>query len=258
MLLAIDIGNTNITIGAFDYPDIKHSWRLNCDRSRTADEYALLLKSLIRSADLCPEDVSTAIIGSVVPPLTNTVADSMRLALRVEPEIARSNAIPGTRPLVDNPPEVGIDRLANCVAAHERHGSPAIIVDFGTTTNFDVTAADGHYIGGVIAPGISMSIESLFQGASQLPRIQFRRPEKIVGANTVACMETGVYWGYVYLARAMVDAISNELGNNPRVVATGGLAPALADEIESIDDIDPALTLHGLAIIHQRLQERSR
>ncbi len=253
MLLAIDIGNTNITIGAFDFPDIRHSWRLNCDRSRTADEYALLLKSLIQSADVRPEDISTAIVGSVVPPLTSAVADSVRLALRVEPKIARSDAIPGTRPLVDNPPEVGIDRLANCVAAHERHGSPAIVVDFGTTTNFDVTSVDGHYVGGVIAPGISMSIESLFQGASQLPRIQFRRPKKIVGANTVACMETGVYWGYVYLVRAMVDAIANELGSNPRVIATGGLAPALANEIESIDDVDPALTLHGLAIIHQRL-----
>ena len=258
MLLAIDIGNTNITIGAFDFPDIRHSWRINCDRSRTADEYALLLKSLVQSAGVCPEDISAAIVGSVVPPLTDAVAGSVRLALRVEPQIARSNAIPGTRPLVDNPPEVGIDRLANCVAAHERHGSPAIIVDFGTTTNFDVTSTDGHYVGGVIAPGISMSIESLFQGASQLPRIQFRRPEKIVGANTVACMETGVYWGYVYLVRTMVDAISDELGNDPRVIATGGLAPALANEIESIDDIDPALTLHGLAIIHQRLQEQSR
>ena len=257
MLLAIDIGNTNVSIGAFDFPAIRHSWRLNSDRSKTADEYALLLRSLLEAAGVQPGDISTAIVGSVVPPLTDTVCDSVRLALSVEPKVARSDAIPGARPLVDNPPEVGIDRLANCVAAHERHGSPAIIVDFGTTTNFDVTSAGGDYVGGVIAPGVSMSIESLFRGTSQLPRVQFRRPEKIVGANTVACIETGVYWGHVYLVRAMVEAIGNELGNNPCVVATGGLAPALTNEIESIDEIDPALTLHGLAIIHQRLVEQS-
>ena len=257
MLLAIDVGNTNISIGAFDFPDIRHSWRLNSDRSKTADEYKLLLTSLIVSADINPNSISAAIVGSVVPPLTRAVSDSVELAFDVEPEIARADEIPGTRPLVDNPPEVGIDRLANCVAAHERHGSPAIIVDFGTTTNFDVTSADGDYVGGVIAPGISMSVESLFQGASQLPRIQFRRPEKIVGTNTTACMETGLYWGYVYLVREMVDSISKELERKPRVIATGGLAPVLAVEIGSIDHVDPALTLHGLAIIHQRLRGQS-
>ncbi len=257
MLLAIDVGNTNISIGAFDFPAICHSWRLNSDRSKTADEYALLLNSLIDSAGINRLDVSAAIIGSVVPPLTSVVSDAVRLALQVEPRIARAEAIPGTRPLVDNPPEVGIDRLANCVAARELHGSPAIIVDFGTTTNFDVTSAEGDYVGGVIAPGISMSIESLFQGASQLPRIQFRRPTKIVGTNTVACMETGIYWGYVYLVREMVDAISQAIEGMPLVIATGGLARMLADEIGSIDHIDPALTLHGLAIIHKRLQGQS-
>lgn len=254
MLLAIDIGNTNISLGAFEFPKLTNSWRLHTDRSRTADEYALLMRSMMDSASADPREFTSAIVGSVVPPLTPTLTESISIALGFEALTARSDAVPGTRALVDNPPEVGIDRIANCVAAHEFFGGPALVVDFGTTTNFDVTTPEGDYIGGVIAPGISMSVESLYRGASQLPRIQFRRPDKIIGTNTVACMESGVYWGYVYLIREMIESISEELETKPRVIATGGLATMLADEIGSIDDIAPDLTLHGLAIIHERIK----
>jgi len=255
MLLAIDVGNTNISVGAFEIPEIHHSWCLNSDHSKTADEYALLFAYLLNSAGIPHIDVAAAIIGSVVPPMTRAVASAVRLAFQIEPEIAKADRIPGILARVERPGEVGIDRLANCVAAHERYGSPAIIVDFGTTTTFDVTSATGDYVGGVIAPGVSMSIESLGQGAAQLPRIELRRPDKIVGTNTIACMESGTYWGYVYLVREMIKSIVEEIPHAPHVVATGGLATLLADEITSINHVDPVLTLHGLAIMHTRLQE---
>lgn len=258
MLLAVNVGNTHTTLGAFAGRELRHTWQLHSSRERTADEFSLLIQSLLDGAGIGSGGFSAVVIGSVVPPVTPVIAASLSRLLGLEPQIVRPEAVPGTRALVDNPAEVGADRIVNCVAVQELYGGPAIVVDFGTATTFDVVSDTGDYLGGVIAPGMAMSVEGLYRGTSQLPRIDIRRPDKLVGTNTVACMQAGIYWGYVFLVRGTLEALGRELGGLPRVIATGGYAELLAADVGMFDKVNPSLTLQGLAAIHARIAGSAR
>lgn len=260
MLLAIDVGNTNIVLGLFREADweLLHSWRLATLRERTADELGLLITSLCQHHGVSPERITGIVMASVVPPLTGTMIAMAskyfgRLPLNVEP------AVNGGMPILyDNPQEVGADRVVNGIAAYEeygrQHGRAVIVVDFGTATTFDAISAKGEYLGGVICPGPQISADALFQRAAKLPRIDVRKPDRVIGRTTVASMQSGLFWGYVDMVEGLVRRMRAELGGNPVVVATGGLAIQVAPETTVIDHVDAELTLRGLRIVWQRNQ----
>jgi type III pantothenate kinase len=262
MLLAIDVGNTNIVIGVFRAADweLLHSWRLATLRERTSDELGLLITNLCEHHRIATSDITGIVIASVVPPLTGTMM-AMALnyfggckPLNVEP------AVNGGMPILyDNPQEVGADRVVNGIAAYEEYGRadsrPVIVVDFGTATTFDAISAHGEYLGGVICPGPQISADALFQRAARLPRIDVRKPAHVIGRNTVASMQSGLFWGYVDMVEGLVGRIREELGRNAIVVATGGLAVLVAPETGVIDHVDSELTLRGLRIVWQRNQK---
>ena len=260
MLLAIDVGNTNIVLGVFRDADweLLHSWRLTTLRERTADELGILVTSLCAHHRIAPADITGIAMASVVPPLTGTMTLMVtnyfgRAPLNVEP------AVNGGMPILyDNPSEVGADRVVNGIAAYEQYGRAdgraVIIVDFGTATTFDAISARGEYLGGVICPGPQISADALFQRAARLPRIDVRKPDRVIGRTTVGSMQSGLFWGYVDMVEGLVRRIRAELGGNPVVVATGGLAVLVSPETQMIDHVDPELTLHGLRIVWQRNQ----
>ena len=258
MLLAIDIGNTNIVLGVFRDTEIAHSWRLPTLRERTADELGILIIGLCNHRQITPRDISGIVISSVVPPLTGTmIAMSQdyfgRTPLNVEPS---TNA--GMPILYENPREVGADRVVNGIAAYEQFGRrearPVIVVDFGTATTFDAISAKGEYLGGVICPGPQISADALFQRAARLPRIDVQKPDRVIGRTTVGSMQAGLFWGYVDMVNGLVRRMREELGSNAAVVATGGLASSVAPETNVVEHIDPDLTLRGLRIVWQRNQ----
>ena len=251
-LLAVDVGNSNITVGVLRGRAIEHSWRFATERGRTADEYALLLGVTLHHVGIQKGDLTAAVIGSVVPPLTATISEAVAATAGVTPLPLTATSIPGVAVHVDFPGEVGVDRVLNCAAVAELFGGPAIVVDLGSATTFDVVDEDGNYTGGIIAPGVAMVTEALFQGTSQLPRVRFARPERIVGKNTVECMQTGIYWGCVHQVRGLLESLFTELRQRPRVIATGGLADQVIEDISLIDEVAPDLTLLGLAIAHER------
>jgi type III pantothenate kinase len=258
MLLAIDVGNTNITLGVFDGATLVQSWRLQTLRERTADELGLIVDGLFSHSRVERVQVRGIILGSVVPPLTGTIkAMAQRYfgvaALTIEPGVDTGMPI-----LYDNPAEVGADRIVNGIAAYDRFGRdgrPLIVVDFGTATTLDAISGKGEYLGGAICPGVQISADALFQRAARLPRIDVRRPEKIVGSTTVGAMESGLFWGYVGLVEGLVRRMSDELGGHAICVATGGLADIIAPETPLIEHVDPDLTLHGLRIVWERNQK---
>lgn len=260
MLLAIDVGNTNIVLGVFRLAswDLVHSWRLTTLRDRTSDELGMLVTSLCERHQITPQTITGIVMGSVVPPLTGTMQSMVRdyfgrVPLSVEPAVNSGMPI-----LYDNPAEVGADRVVNGIAAYEAHGRQGgraiIVVDFGTATTFDAISAQGEYLGGVICPGPQISADALFQRAARLPRIDVRKPERVIGRTTVASMQSGLFWGYVDMVEGLVRRIRSELGGNPAVVATGGLAVLVAPETTFIDHVDPELTLRGLQIVWERNQ----
>lgn len=254
MLLAIDVGNTNIVIGAFRGATLVHTWRLTTIRERTADELGILVSSLCDRHEIRQTDISGIIIGSVVPPLSATLVAMVteyfgRVPLMFEP------AVNGGMPiLIDNPGEVGADRVANGIAAFAAYGAgrPLIIVDFGTATTFDAVSAKGEYLGGVICPGPTLSAEALFQRAARLPRIDVKKPPRVIGTNTVAAMQSGLFWGYVDMVEGLLRRMKGELGGAATVIATGGLAPVVAPESALIEHVDADLTLHGLRLVWER------
>lgn len=250
-LLAIDIGNTNIVLGLYDGEALAASWRLATDSERMPDEYAVLLVSLFERGNADPAAVDACIISCVVPPLLGTFLEVARRRFGVEPLVVGPGVKTGVRIRTDNPREVGADRIANAAAAARLHGLPAILIDFGTATTFDAVSKEGDYLGGAIAPGMGLAAEALAAGAAQLHRFELRFPPRVIGRNTVHAMQSGLVWGYVSLVEGMVARMSEELGDSPVVVATGGLAPLVADRIPSIDKVDPDLTLEGLRIIHE-------
>ena len=248
-LLVVDVGNTNVVLGVYRDDELAGSWRLATARERTADEYAVLAKQLI--GDFAAA-LDGAIVSSVVPPLNRAFAWMIEQhfgleALFVEPGVKTGIAI-----RVDNPQEVGADRIVNCVAAFERYGGPSIIVDFGTATTFDVVTADAEYVGGVIAPGINISAEALFARASRLPRVDIRRPPTVIGTNTVVNMQSGLYFGYLGLVDGILTRMKKEVHGVKKVIATGGLAHLFSDDSEHIEEVHEDLTLEGLKIIYDR------
>ncbi len=253
MLLAIDSGNTNIVFAIYDGREIRGQWRSSNDPRRTADEYAVWLLQLMHLGGLDGKDVDSSIISNVVPAAKFSLKTLCRNYFSSEPlVIGEPDVDLGTKALVDRPAEVGADRLANTVGAHSRYGGPLVVVDFGTSTNFDVVDGDGNYCGGAIAPGINLSLEALHRAAAQLPRIEIRRPDRVIGKSTVPNMQSGVYWGYVGLIESLVTRIREEYGAEMKVIATGGLAPLMAQSVPDIDQVDPDLTLRGLMEIYRR------
>lgn len=251
MLLAIDSGNTNVGFAVFDGEQRVGQWRASSNASRTADEYAVWLTQLMALSEIEPKQIDAAIIANVVPPAAYALRILCRRYFEVE---ALFVGAPGLRlevPVrIDRPEQVGVDRLVNCVAAQERYGGPLIIVDFGTATTFDIVGPDGGYEGGVIAPGINLSIEALYQAAAQLPRITVEEPPGVIGKATVPAMKSGVYWGYVGLIEGLVARIKAEYGQEMPVISTGGLAPIFAEATPVIGEIDSDLTLRGLRLIY--------
>jgi len=256
MLLAIDVGNTNIVIGAFRGETLVHSWRLTTIRERTSDELGILITTLCERYEVRHEDISGIVIASVVPPLTGTLVTMVsdyfgRVPLLFEP------AVNGGMPILyDNPAEVGADRVVNGIAAFDHYGKglPIIVVDFGTATTFDAISAKGEYLGGVICPGPQISADALFQRAAKLPRIEVRKPARAIGTNTVAAMQSGTFFGYVDMVEGLVKRMKAELGGAAVVVATGGLASMIAPESKTIEHVDPELTLRGLRLWWERQQ----
>jgi len=252
MLLVVDAGNTNIVFAVRDGEEWRGIWRIATDPQRTSDEYAVWLLALLRHAHIRQSDIKSAVIGTVVPAALYHLRRVCRDWFAVEPLIARAPLNWGFEIKVDNPNEVGADRLLNALAAQKRFGGPLVVVDFGTATTFDVVDADGAYLGGSIAPGINLSIEALHQAAARLPRIGIGRPQSVIGRNTVAAMQSGVYWGYVGMVEGIVARISGEYGKPLRCIATGGLAPLFAESTAVIEHIEPDLTLDGLRMLADR------
>jgi type III pantothenate kinase len=246
-LLVVDVGNTNVVLGLYRGEELISSWRLATARERTSDEYGILARQLIGTTVL-----EGAVVASVVPPLNFSVASMIRKYFDIDPIFVEPGVKTGIAIHVDNPQEVGADRIVNCVAAHATFGGPSIIVDFGTATTFDVVTAGAEYVGGVIAPGLNISAEALFARAARLPRVDIRRPPTVIGTNTVVNMQSGIYYGYIGLVDGILARMKQEVSGVRHVVATGGLAPLLAEESEHIDAVDEDLTLKGLKIIYDR------
>ncbi len=252
MLLVIDAGNTNIVFAVRDGDQWRGTWRIRTDAQRTSDEYAVWLMTLLTHAGLTAQDVSAAVVGTVVPAALYHLRRCCREWFQVEPLVARASLDWGFEIKVDNPDEVGADRLLNALAGHRQFGGPLIVVDFGTATTFDVVDQTGAYLGGVICPGINLSIEALHQAAARLPRIGISRPQAVIGRSTVPAMQSGVYWGYIGLIEGLVTRIKTEFGGPMKVIATGGLAPLFTEGTLMIDQIEPDLTLDGLRLLAER------
>ena len=249
-LLVVDVGNTNVVLGVYEGDELLQSWRLATARERTADEYGILTRQL--TAETISGALNGAIVSSVVPPLDSSIGFMIRKYFGVEPLFVEPGVKTGISIRVDNPLEVGADRIVNSVAGYEQHGGPLIIVDFGTATTFDVVTANAEYVGGVIAPGLTISAEALFARAARLPRVDIRRPVTVIGTNTVVNMQSGLFFGYLGLVDGILKRMKEEVPNVKRIIATGGLAPLLAKESEYIDEVDPDLTLKGLKLIYER------
>ena len=252
MLLVVDAGNTNVVFAVHDGEGWRGNWRIATEPQRTSDEYAVWLLTLLQLSGVKAAEIDRAVIGTVVPAALYHLRRLCRDWFTAEPLIARSTLDWGFAIKVDNPAEVGADRLLNSLAAHHYYRGPLVVVDFGTATTFDVIDADGAYLGGVIAPGINLSIEALHKAAARLPRIGIGRPQAVIGRSTVPAMQSGIYWGYVGLIEGLVHRIQAEYDHPLKVVATGGLAPLLAEGTTVIEQINPDLTLDGLRLLAAR------
>lgn len=250
MLLVVDVGNTNTVFAVFSGEKLTGTWRISSVRDRTADEYALALSELLALGGIELKKISGIIISSVVPQTIFPLKMFSRKYLAMEPLVVGDGVKLPIKVKIDRPTEVGADRLVNAVAAFEKYASPAVILDFGTATTFDVIGANGDYMGGVIAPGINLSIDALHRAAAKLPEIAVERPLKVIGTNTVAAMQSGVYWGYVGLIEGIVAKIRAEHKKPMKVIATGGLSPLFAKATTVIDALEPDLTIHGLKILY--------
>ena len=251
MLLAIDVGNTNITLGIYDGEALGPRWRLATVHERMADEYGLQLIGLIQHVGFRPESVTAAAMASVVPPLTGTWVQVCKTYLNIDPLVVETGVKTGVRVRYDDPKQVGADRIVDAAAVQKLYGGPACIVDFGTATTFDAISEKGDYLGGAIAPGINIAADALFRRAAKLPRVDIARPPSPIGTNTVHSMQSGLLYGYVGLVEGMVARFRNELGANMKVIGTGGLAELIAQETNVIQIIAPWLTLDGLKIVYE-------
>jgi len=250
MLLAIDIGNTDTTLGVFEDGELRATWHLETNIHRRADEYAALLLNLLHHQGLDTSDIKKAALCSVVPPLITTYEDLFQRYFGISPLVVGTGVKTGVRIRMDNPREVGADRIVDAAAAHHLYGGPVIIVDLGTATTFDTVSKEGDYLGGAIAPGINTAAETLFTQAAMLPRVDLIHPKHVIGTNTISAMQSGIVLGYVGLIEGMVARIQKELDEKAKVVATGGWAELVARETAVFDVINPNLTLIGLRLIY--------
>jgi type III pantothenate kinase len=250
MLLVLDVGNTHTVLGLYEGETLRASWRLWTHHSRTADQWAVEIAGLLALQGLGRDAVDAAIMSSVVPPMTGILASTIHSLFSIEPLQVGPGIRTGIRILYENPLEVGADRIVNSVAALARVGAPSIVVDLGTATTFDAISPRGEYLGGIIVPGLVVSAEALFSRAAKLPRVEVRRPPRLIGRNTVHSIQSGLYHGYAALINGMLALMKEDLEGDPRVVITGGLSSVLGAELKGVDLIDPDLTLEGLRLIH--------
>ena len=266
MLLALDVGNTNTVLGLYDMaagkvPTLAAHWRVSTHRTQTADEYGVLFTNLFNLHGLATSQVKHIIISSVVPPVESTLAQVCESYFKLKPLFVEPGIKTGMPVLVDNPAELGADRLVNAIAAFEKYGGPAIIVDFGTATTFDVVSAKGEYLGGIISPGLGISADALFSRAARLGRVDIKRPPKVIGTTTVTHIQSGLYYGYIGLVDGILARMIAEIGTDlndpahPKIIATGGLARLIAEDSRYIETIDDMLTLDGLRIVFERNHE---
>jgi len=265
MLLALDVGNTNTVLGLYDMaagkaPTLAAHWRVSTHRTQTTDEYGVLFTSLFNLHGLATNQVKHIIISSVVPPVESTLAEVCESYFSLTPLFVEPGIKTGMPVLVDNPAELGADRLVNAIAAYEKYGGgktgPVIIVDFGTATTFDVVSAKGEYLGGIISPGLGISADALFSRAARLGRVDIKRPPKVIGTTTVTHIQSGLYYGYIGLVDGILARMIEEMaGVAPKIIATGGLARLIAEDSRYIETIDDMLTLDGLRIVFERNRE---
>lgn len=250
MLLAIDIGNTNVVLGVFDKEKLVENWRVGTNTQITPDEYAMIFKDLFGFAKLEFRQIKGVIISSVVPPLLPVMVEMSSKYFKIEPMVVTHKIKTGITIRYDNPKEVGADRIVNAAAAYKLYGGPLIIVDFGTATTFCAVTKNGEYLGGAICPGVKISAEALFQRASKLPRVELTKPKSVIGADTVSSMQAGIIYGYAGLVDGIVERMKKELSPDAKVVATGGLAELVSPETKTIEEVKPHLTLEGLHFLY--------
>jgi type III pantothenate kinase len=254
VLLVADVGNTNTVIGVFDGPRLLVSWRLTSRREQTADEYGVFFETLLRTRGLEPQNITGIAISNVVPPVQQTLEWMCEKYFGVTPFVVEPGVNTGMPLLIDNPREIGPDRVVNAVAAVSIYGPPLIVIDFGTATTFDCVSARGEFLGGAIAPGITTALDALLSRAARLFRVEMVRPKEAIGRNTVTNIQSGVVYGYAGLVDGLVERMRQEMSGAPTIVATGGLAPLVADVARSIQHVNPDLTLEGLRLLYERAQ----
>lgn len=255
MLLTIDIGNTNITFGVYDAQKVlQYHWRIKTDHGRMPDEYGIIILGLMRHEGLNFKQIQGVAMASVVPPLTQVFVEMVGRFIKQKPLLIDANVKTGVTILYDSPRDVGADRIVDAAAAYRLYGGPACVVDFGTATTFDAISEKGEYLGGAIAPGIGIAAEALFSRTSKLPKVDLVRPPKAIGTNTVHAMQSGLIFGYVGMVEGMVARYKKELGENLRVIGTGGLAEVIARETHVIEVVNPWLTLEGLQLVWEMNQ----
>lgn len=256
MLLVFDVGNTNMVLGIYKDKELIKDWRINTDKEKTSDEYGILISSLFKYENIDMSEIQDIIISSVVPNVMHSLENFCIKYCNKQPLIVGPGIKTGLNIKYDNPKQLGADRIVNAVAGVEKYGYPLIIVDFGTATTFCAISKKGEYLGGTIAPGIKISSEALFQRASKLPRVELLKPGTTICKSTVSAMQSGIIYGYVGLVDKIISMMKEELNcNSVRVIATGGLAPLIASETDSIDNVDKFLTLEGLRVIHEKNRE---
>ncbi|MCK4336793.1 MAG: type III pantothenate kinase [Candidatus Aminicenantes bacterium] len=252
MLLAIDIGNTNIAIGVFNKNKLVEHWWIKSERDKTRDEYSILILELLSLADLDKSKIAGVIISSVVPPLTPVFQSLSRSLFLKKPMIVGPGLKTGMSILYENPQEVGADRIVASISAYDKFAGPVIICDFGTATTFDVVSGQGEYLGGAIAPGIKISAEALYIRTAKLPHVEIRKPDKAIGRTTVTSIQSGLYFGYIGLVTNIIHEMIKELGGQATVISTGGFAGKIFQDIDVIDHYEPHLVLEGLRILYDR------
>lgn len=252
MLLVIDAGNTNVTLGVFRGSDLLAQWRLTTDHDRSSDEYGVQVQELFERTGIDLKEIDAVVIASVVPPVNPSLSRMVEVLFGLTPLFVDHTTDTGLKILYDTPSELGADRIVDAVAGVMKYGAPCIVVDFGTATTFNAVNEAHEYLGGAIAPGVMIAAEALFSRAAKLPRVEIKKPEKVIATSTVGAMQSGLYYGYVGLVDRMLAEMIAEMGSKPRVIATGGLAMTVASASKFIEKVDPTLILDGLRFVYER------